>query len=105
MRGGELIREARKRRGLTQRELAELLGTTQAVIGRWESGSRSPDFDRVVAAIRACGYDLGITIVTPDDDHRRLMTYNLGLTPGERIDKMVAARRGMQKLVASVRRR
>ena len=37
--GADLIREARKRAGLTQRELAERAATTQSSVARWESGS------------------------------------------------------------------
>ena len=72
MRGGQLVREARKRAGLTQRELAELLNTTQSVIGRWEAGNSSPSYERVVEAVRACGFDLAVRIVSRDDEHALL---------------------------------
>lgn len=62
MKGGELIREARLRAGLTQAEVARRLGTGQSVIARWESGRRSPTFETVVRAIGACGFDLGVSI-------------------------------------------
>jgi DNA-binding XRE family transcriptional regulator len=37
---GALIREARKRAGLSQRELAELAGVSQAMVASWERGLR-----------------------------------------------------------------
>jgi transcriptional regulator with XRE-family HTH domain len=43
------LREARERKGLTQAQLAERLGVDQAVIAKWESGSREP---RVRVAVR-----------------------------------------------------
>jgi ribosome-binding protein aMBF1 (putative translation factor) len=36
---GELIRDARTDAGLTQRQMAERMGTTQAVVARIETGS------------------------------------------------------------------
>lgn len=36
------IQELRKRRGLTQGQLAEALGTTRVTIARYETGERTP---------------------------------------------------------------
>lgn len=36
------FRLARQRAGLTQAEIAELLGVDQAAVSRWESGKRIP---------------------------------------------------------------
>ena len=102
--GGELVREARKRAALTQEELAERLATTQPVIARWESGKTSPSFRRVVEAIRACGLDLGVRIVTPDDQHALLIDWNLRHPPGERLRQQMEGQAGIERLVAAVRR-
>ena len=40
--------EQRKARGLSQRELAELTGTTQSAIARLESGGRPPRIDTLL---------------------------------------------------------
>ena len=51
---GELVREMRLRRTMSQRELAELAGTRQAAISRIERGLVSPSVDtleRIVAAM------------------------------------------------------
>ncbi|HEX2056953.1 MAG TPA: helix-turn-helix transcriptional regulator [Actinomycetota bacterium] len=103
MHGGELIREARKRAGLTQRELAELLATTQPVVARWENGKTSPSFERVVQAIRACGLDLGVRIVTPDDQHAVLIDDNLRRTPSQRLDRLAQSHASLASLVAEAR--
>ncbi|MGH2731173.1 MAG: helix-turn-helix domain-containing protein [Actinomycetota bacterium] len=105
MRGGEFIREARKRSGLSQRELAELLGTTQAVIARWETGKRSPTFERVVQAVRACGFDLAVRIVRRDDQHALLIEETLRLSPGERLDRVAQSTAAIHDLVAAARKR
>ena len=105
MRGGELIREARLRSGLSQQELADRLGTSQPVIARWESGRRSPTVDALVRAVRACGLDVGMSIGTYDSEHELLIRQNLLLTPAERLDKMIESKQGMEELVRSVRRK
>jgi transcriptional regulator with XRE-family HTH domain len=104
MKGGEFIREARKRSGLSQRELAELLGTTQAVIARWETGARSPSFERVVQAVRACGFDLAVRIVPRDDQHALLIEEALTLDPHERLDRLARSRAAIQDLVSQARK-
>jgi transcriptional regulator with XRE-family HTH domain len=39
---GEKLRKAREKRGLTQRQVAELVGVSQPAIQRWEAGDGSP---------------------------------------------------------------
>ena len=43
--------------GLSQEKLAELLGTKQSFISKYERGERNLDFIEVVLVCRACGYD------------------------------------------------
>lgn len=43
---GQIVREVRKRRGLTQSSLAIRAGTRQATISRIERGEESPSFER-----------------------------------------------------------
>lgn len=100
MRGGEIIREARRRAGLSQQDLAERLGTTQSVVTRWETGRRSPTFETVVRAVRACGLELSVTLGAPDPDHDLFIRENRRLTPAERLQRMTAQRAGLEELVA-----
>ena len=52
---GARIREARKAAGLSQRELAQRMGTSQASIGRLESGTVSPTLATLQRAATALG--------------------------------------------------
>ncbi|HVT22101.1 MAG TPA: helix-turn-helix transcriptional regulator [Mycobacteriales bacterium] len=67
MLGGDLVREARRRAGLTQTELAEKAGTTQSAIARLEAGRTSPSFDLVLRLVRLCGFRLDV-LLDPYDD-------------------------------------
>jgi transcriptional regulator with XRE-family HTH domain len=87
MKGGEVIREARKRAGISQTELARRLGTKQPVIARWESGSRSPAFADVVRGVRACGLKLDIAIGAEDPGEDALIAQWLRLTPKECLER------------------
>jgi transcriptional regulator with XRE-family HTH domain len=85
VRGGAIVREARRRAGLTQAELAERTGTTQPAIARIESGASEPSFHRVVQAVRACGLDLIPSVREPDPSDWSVASGNLALTPAERV--------------------
>ena len=50
---GERIAQERARRSLSQRELAELTGTTQSAVARLEGGSRAPRLDTLLRVANA----------------------------------------------------
>jgi Zn-dependent peptidase ImmA (M78 family) len=52
---GNVLAIARKARGLTQTELAEMVGLTQPAINRYESGDRDPDKDTLAKLARILG--------------------------------------------------
>ncbi len=105
MRGGQIIREARRRSGLTQQDLAERLGTTQSVVTRWETGQRSPTLETVARAVRACGLELAITLGRPDPDHELFIHENLQLRPAERLTRMTEQKEGLDELMEGIRPR
>lgn len=49
----------RKKRGLSQAKLAELVGVEQPTIQRWEKGKRLPDLDSLTALAAALGVSAG----------------------------------------------
>ncbi|MGC5628745.1 helix-turn-helix domain-containing protein [Georgenia sp. Z1344] len=65
---GRILQQARLLSGLTQRELAEQLGTTQKYVWELEAGKPSILVDRLFAFMRATGMELSATITPPDDD-------------------------------------
>jgi transcriptional regulator with XRE-family HTH domain len=54
----EQVTEQRKARGLSQKELAELTGTTQSAIARLESGGRTPRIDTLLRIAEALDCEL-----------------------------------------------
>jgi transcriptional regulator with XRE-family HTH domain len=53
----------RKERGLSQAELAALVGTTQSAIARLESGGRPPRIDTLLRIANALDADLHIELL------------------------------------------
>jgi HTH-type transcriptional regulator/antitoxin HipB len=65
---GRILQQARLLAGLSQRELAQRLGTTQKYVWELESGKPSILMDRLFAAMRETGMELTATI-TPRSEH------------------------------------
>ena len=85
------MREARRRAGMTQRQLAARAGISQPTIARIEAGDVRPAFGRILELVRAAGFDLDIHVVPMDEDAVAMGERNLRRTPGERLDALVAA--------------
>ena len=85
------MREARRRAGLTQRELAERAGTTQSAIARIERGATEPAYDRVRRLVSACGFDLVPRIAPKDESDWSVAQANLRLGPEARVRQHQAA--------------
>ena len=47
---GEKLKEARKNNGLSQEELAELIGVSRAAVAKWETDKGLPDIENLKAA-------------------------------------------------------
>ncbi len=57
-----LVRDARLRAGLTQRELARRAETAQSVVARIERGQTSPTWETLTRLLAAAGFDLDATL-------------------------------------------
>jgi len=66
--GAQIIREARLKAGLTQTDLAELLGRDRAQVARWETGGQQPSFENLRAVVEACGFVLKVEIAEREDN-------------------------------------
>jgi transcriptional regulator with XRE-family HTH domain len=91
VRGNHLVREMRKRAGLTQAELAERTGTTQSAIARLEAGHGRPTLERLSTIAKACGLDLQVRLVEADDHDWVLASRNLRRSPDQRIAAALSA--------------
>jgi ribosome-binding protein aMBF1 (putative translation factor) len=89
MKGGVVIREARRRARISQRELAQRLGTKQSVIARWESQATSPSFEAVMVACRACDFELDWRLRPADPDEERLIRQQRARGPADRVAGIV----------------
>jgi transcriptional regulator with XRE-family HTH domain len=113
-----ILHDARLRAGLSQRQLARLAHTSQAVISAYENGRRDPGFAHLVDILEAAGFALDMRLADPnrhggasgniwaaadseeDDDRIR---ENLRLTPVARLRRMGATRRFTDKYRGAAR--
>ncbi len=79
---------ARRRAGLTQRQLAELLGLRQATIARWERGDRGVSVDDVELVAHACGLQLDAHLLVEDRSWWPQIAMQLELDPLERVRRL-----------------
>ncbi len=93
-----MVRMARRRAGLSQRELARRSGVTQATISRIESGKMSPTFDSLSALVEACGMQLEIQDRRGVGVDRSQLDERLRATPGERLVAAVASALAVREL-------
>jgi transcriptional regulator with XRE-family HTH domain len=97
-----LLRDARRRAGLTQADLARRLGVSQAAVAKLESPRANPTVDTLDAALWATGHRL-----TLDAPARRpgvdesLIRRQLELSPAERIRGIETMYAQMQTLAAA----
>jgi transcriptional regulator with XRE-family HTH domain len=85
---GELLREARRRHGVSQAQLAIRAGTRQSAISRIESGRVSPTFETVHTLLDLLGEELTVGSEWPDTGiDLTLNEGNLRLSPSDRVDK------------------
>ena len=97
-----LVREARKRAGLTQWALAQRAGVAQSTVARIESGARCPSTAMVERLVRAAGFEIRIALGDPDPQTTSMLERNLRLTPAERLANAVLATRFVRKARATL---
>lgn len=71
---GKTIKEMRIKKGLTQKELGDKMGVSQAMIGQYENGSRHPKTETVQKFSEALGvplksfYDFNNLVIASKDE-------------------------------------
>ncbi|MGH9159186.1 MAG: helix-turn-helix domain-containing protein [Vicinamibacteraceae bacterium] len=91
MKGGEVIRKARRMAGLTQSDVARRLGTTASVLSRWENGQVEPGFATVARAVETLELRLADVLNEPDADPHdiSLLETTLAMTVDERLQRLI----------------
>ena len=101
MAGSHLLREARRRAGLSQAELGERAGKAGSAISRWERGGVEPSLETLRHLLRSAGFDLVIGLATADDHDLGLIRRSLAVAPEERLRELVNAVRSLESMVSS----
>jgi hypothetical protein len=60
-----VLRDARRRAGISQVELGRRAGVTQSVVSAYESGGRQPSLPTLERLVEAAGFELAITLRQP----------------------------------------
>jgi transcriptional regulator with XRE-family HTH domain len=89
MHGGYLIREARRRAGLTQAELAERINTAQPNVARWESADMSPSVDVLSRIVQACGLELIVRLIPREANDWAVVEDSQAMSMDERLEKLI----------------
>lgn len=97
-----LLLTARREAGLTQRQLAERAGTSQAAVARYEKARVAPDVATLSRLLRACGFDLRMDLQPHDGHDEVLVAENLRCSPAQRATRN---RRATRTLAAAARSR
>ena len=100
----QLLRDARRRAGLTQRELARRAATAQSVVARIEGGVTSPTWDTLARLLAAAGFELRTTLELRAAEGSHMLTdvpRILRLTPEDRLIEL----RNASRFLAGARRR
>jgi transcriptional regulator with XRE-family HTH domain len=95
---GRLLRDARRRHGVTQEQLAARARTSQAAISRIERGLVSPSVSTLATLLDLLGEQLELSATPIDYGHdRTLIEQNLRYTAEERIERQAEWSRGMRE--------
>lgn len=98
---GSLIKDARLRSGLTQRQLAERAATSQSTIAAYERGRKTPTMETLLRILRAAGLELRMRLAPAGDHDDWLARYAAALPAAAR----ERFRDEQRDLVARARRR
>ncbi len=75
---------ARRQAGLTQTDLAERAGTSQAAVSAYESGRRSPSVDTLCRILAAAGFEVRMRLAPPDT-HTTALAAAEALVPAQQL--------------------
>jgi transcriptional regulator with XRE-family HTH domain len=95
-----VLKEARRRAGLTQAQLGERAGKAASAISRWERAGSEPSLETLRQLVRAAGFELTVALAPSDDHDLTLIRRSLRQTPQARLAEMVQAVRALNSMAA-----
>lgn len=98
-----MLRRARLRAGLTQRQLATRAGVAQSTVGRIESGALDPRFATMARLLRGCGTELDAIGHPGEGVDRTQLREGLARTPRQRLEQAAAAAKALDRLRRAAR--
>jgi predicted transcriptional regulator len=101
---GRMLRRARRKAGLTQRQLAAKAGIPQETIARIEAGRVDPRLRTLDRLLEACGYGLEVEPRLGIGLDRTVIQGILAMAEPERVRYHTASGDGMRELLATARR-
>ena len=99
-----LLRESRRRAGLTQRELARRTNVAQPTIARIESGQADPRVATLERLLAACGQTLDATARRGEGVDRSQIRALLRVSPRRRLELLRKDAAGLERLDRTRRR-
>jgi transcriptional regulator with XRE-family HTH domain len=88
MTSGEILRDARRRHGVSQTRLAIRAGTTQSAISRIESDRVSPSVETLAELLQLLGEDLVLGLEVRDAGIDRTLNHDSRrFAPGQRVTR------------------
>jgi transcriptional regulator with XRE-family HTH domain len=99
-----LVRTARRRKGLTQRDLARRTGIPQPMISSIERGLQDPRYSTLERILAAVDQEIDVVDRAGRGVDRTQFVESLRLTPTQRLRNGVAASIAIDRLVKSARR-
>jgi len=97
-----LLRSARRRAGLTQAQLGERAGLSQADVARLERAGSNPTAGTLERLLRATGHRLELRRLDAVDETQ--LRERLALTPADRLATFEASQRNLTRLARGARR-
>ena len=82
---GSVIRQARKRTGLTRSELSKRAGTSRSAITRYEAGHANPMIETARRLVEACGFDLRIELINTSPQRQAAVDAALARSVADRL--------------------
>lgn len=104
MNAGRALKRARRKAGLSQRALADLVDLPQSTIGRIEAGMTDPRVSTMNKLLAACGQRLEASRRLGEGVDRTLIRQMLSLSPLQRLEHGLSASKGVRRLLEKAKR-